>query len=241
MPDEHYLNPRLVEIYDLDSPWSVDRDFYLSLAGEQPQTILDLGCGTGLLCDAYAARGHDVTGADPSLQMLEVARRKPNGDRISWVHSDAQNFSSTKRFDLIVMTGHAFQVLLNESDVLSAFNAVRNHLKPSGKFVFESRNPHIDWKSRWDYELALDVEGTTVKEFRRFTSMEGERMHFELLYRFADEELVSKSELRFWSRDAIENHLTASGLTAALISGDWDGKPFTEESEEMIFVVRHTA
>lgn len=238
MPDAHYLNPRLVEIYDLDSPWSADRDFYLSQAREEPQSILDLGCGTGLLCDAYAARGHNVTGADPSLPMLEVARRKPNAKRISWVHSDAQNFRSNQRFDLIVMTGHAFQVLLEDTDALSVFATVRSHLKPYGKFVFESRNPQVDWPSRWNYDLELNVEGTLVLESRRFLSMERDRMRFELLYRFPEEELVSTSELRFWSQAEIKNHLAASELCAPLVLGDWDGKPFSSQDEEMIFVVR---
>ncbi len=82
MLDKHYKNSRLAEIYDLDSPWSIDRDFYFSLAGIPSQKILDLGCGTGLLCDAYAAEGHNVTGVDPSSAMLEVARRKPHGKKI---------------------------------------------------------------------------------------------------------------------------------------------------------------
>lgn len=60
MPDEHYENPKLAAVYDVFCPWGVDRDFYLSLAGEPPQHVLDLGCGTGLLCEAYAARGHNT-------------------------------------------------------------------------------------------------------------------------------------------------------------------------------------
>jgi len=52
MPDLHYENLLLAEIYDLDSGWSIDREFYLSLAAGSPKRILDLGCGTGLLCDA---------------------------------------------------------------------------------------------------------------------------------------------------------------------------------------------
>src|ERR1044072_3441394 len=90
MPDKHYENSKLVEIYDLDSPWSIDRNFYLSLAGMPPQKILDLGCGTGLLTDAYAVQGHEVTGVDPSPAMLEAARRKPHGHQIEWVESSAQ-------------------------------------------------------------------------------------------------------------------------------------------------------
>ncbi|MBX3074382.1 class I SAM-dependent methyltransferase [Candidatus Obscuribacterales bacterium] len=84
------------------------------MAGEPSRVILDLGCGTGLLCNAYAERGHHVTGADPSNAMLEVARKKPFGSAIEWIQASAQSFRSSKRFDLIIMTGHAFQVLLED-------------------------------------------------------------------------------------------------------------------------------
>ncbi len=147
MTDNHYVNPKLVEIYDLDSGWSNDRDFYLSLAGPQRQTILDLGCGTGLLCNAYAATNHDVTGVDPSPAMLDVGRRKPHGNEIEWVQSFAQTYRSDKLFDLIIMTGHAFQVLLEDVDVLKTFSTMRKHLKQGGLVAFESRNPLIDWEN----------------------------------------------------------------------------------------------
>ena len=152
LPDEHYVNPELAELYDLDSPWSADRDFYLSQAGPPPQSILDLGCGTGLICNAYAELGHDVTGVDPAPAMLEIARRKPFGVKIDWVMATAQTFRSTKRFDLMIMTGHAFQVLLEDEDVHAAFETIRTHLKPGGKIVFESRNRAVDWAAEWSGE-----------------------------------------------------------------------------------------
>lgn len=240
LPDIHYLIPKLAEIYDLDSPWSMDRDFYLSLAGASPQFILDLGCGTGLLCDAYAARGHDVTGADPSSAMLEVARGKPNGEKIEWVQCFAQNYQSHKLFDLIVMTGHAFQVLLEDSDVLSTFSVMRKHLRPEGRAVFESRNPLIDWAEEWNYDLDFtSPSGRSVHEARRFVAMNDDRMTFELRYQFPDDSLVSTSELRFLSRNSIAERLTAQGLLIKELYGDWDGNPFEEKtSHEMIFIVQ---
>lgn len=239
MIDFHYQNPKLAAIYDLDSPWSVDRDFYLSLAGAKPQNILDLGCGTGLLCDAYAEKGHDVTGADPSATMLAVARRKPHGKRIEWVQSDAQNFRSQKRFDLIIMTGHAFQTLMEDADVIAAFSTMRNHLKPDGLIVFESRNPAIDWAAQWNYDMAFETPDGTVRESRRFIAMRAGRMQFELRYQFPDEALVSQSALRFLSRQEIEAHLAASGLRPEKISGDWNDALFEEQtSHEMIFRAR---
>jgi SAM-dependent methyltransferase len=239
MPDKHYETSKLAEIYDLDSPWSKDRDFYLSLAGAPPQRILDLGCGTGLLCDAYAAKGHHVTGIDPSPAMLKVARRKPNGKKIEWVESYAQNYQSDDLFDLIIMTGHAFQVLLEDTDILAAFAVMRKHLKSSGRVVFESRNPSVDWENDWNYEMNLEYRGALIRESRRFLTMENGRMLFELYYEFPDESLVSTSELRFLSRSDIEERLNASGLHIEKFYGDWNCAPFDEaSSREMIFQAR---
>ncbi|TCR92128.1 class I SAM-dependent methyltransferase [Rhizobium sp. BK376] len=239
MPDLHYEHPRLAAIYDLDSGWSKDRDFYLALAGAGRKRILDLGCGTGLLCDAYAAEGHDVTGADPSAAMLDVGRRKPNGDKIEWVQSFAQNFRSAKRFDLIIMTGHAFQVLLDDTDVLATFATMRDHLAPDGLIVFESRNPAIDWRLRWHgNEDEFEVDGLAIRQTCEVLSVAGDRIVFETRYAFPDEVLVSLSELRFRSRTEIEAGLQVSGLQAKKICGDWDGALFvSDSSDEMIFFV----
>ncbi|CAN7401180.1 methyltransferase domain-containing protein [Rhizobium sp. LjRoot258] len=240
MPDLHYEHPRLAALYDLACGWSKDRDFYLSLAQGGPKSILDLGCGTGLICDAYAAGGHDVTGADPSARMLDIAGRKPNGGSIEWVECCSQDFRSEKRFDLIIMTGHAFQVLLDEDAILATFAVMREHLAHGGRIVFESRNPKIDWKARWDggvFELIHD--GLVVRKTRDVVSYEEGRAHFETRYHFPEETLVSESELLFLSRNDIERHLEAAGLRADAVYGDWDRQPFDErKSEEMIFVVR---
>jgi SAM-dependent methyltransferase len=239
MLDPHYVNPKLVELYDLACGWSVDRDFYLSLAGPSRQRILDLGCGTGLLCEAYAARNHDVTGVDPAPAMLDVARRKPHGKDVEWVQSPAETYRSEKRFDLIIMTGHAFQVLLRDDDILATFTTMRLHLSPDGFTAFESRNPAIDWKSMWDYDIDLESRGSRVRMTSRFGAMEADRLSFELRYEFPDETLVSPSVLRFLSRRDIEERLVASGLQIETLFGNWDAQPFDEaSSREMIFIGR---
>ncbi len=238
MPDHHYENAKLAEIYDLDSPWSIDRDFYLLLAGPTVHKVLDLGCGTGLLCNAYAGKNCDVTGVDPSAAMLEIARRKPNGKNIEWVQSTAQKYLSLKRFDLIIMTGHAFQVLLGDADVLAAFHTMRHHLNSGGLIAFESRNPLIDWRSNWNYEMQIDLPGRVVIESRRFIAMQDGRMTFEIEYKFPDQTLISESELRFWSREEIEERMKASGLRLEKLLGDWQQNAFEEDSQEMIFLAR---
>ncbi len=239
MPDLHYEEPSLAELYDLDSGWSLDRDFYLALAGKAPQRVLDLGCGTGLLCDAYAALGHVVTGVDPARAMLDIARQKPNGDRIDWVQAAAQHFRSPERFDLIIMTGHAFQVFLEDSDVLAVLATMRRHLAPGGLIAFESRNPAIDWPARWNRDADLAAEGHSVRQSRRVSRMANRRIAFDTHYELPGRTLISSSELLFLSRTEIEDHLTTSGLRAEAVYGGWLSEPFDEAvSEEIIVIVR---
>lgn len=107
-----YQDPQITAIYDMANPMAEDAEFYLSLAGPHSCSVLDLGCGTGTLCCALAKRGHRITGVDPAAAMLAVAKRKPHAQHVEWIESSAQIYRSPRRFDLIVMTGHAFQVLL---------------------------------------------------------------------------------------------------------------------------------
>ena len=237
MPDNHYEHPRLAEIYDLNSGWSPDRDFYLSLAGTSPRKILDIGCGTGLICRAYAEKGHAVTGLDPSRAMLEVGKRKPHGEKIDWVCTFAQSYRSNELFDLIIMTGHAFQVLLSDEDVLETFAMIRKYLKPDGSLVFESRNPEIDWEKVWDYDVVLDLDGEEIQMTNRLLSRKGEQITHQLTYQFPDETLVSTSTLRFMPKAKIEACLAKSRLKIDKFMGDWHGGAFdAATSREMIFV-----
>lgn len=239
--DRHYEDERLTAIYDFDSGWSPDRQFYLELAASSGMEILDVGCGTGLLANEYAAKKNKVTGVDPSAAMLEVAKEKFYGDEIEWVQSFAQDLDLGKTFDLIVMTGHAFQVLLSDEDVITTFKNMQKHLKPDGLIVFESRNASIDWKSIWNYDIEIELPtGDSLKEARRFISMEDNKMSFELQYQFKDELLTSKSVLRFWTFSEIQKHLAEAKLKAEKVLGDWNGNPFADEtSEEMIFFARN--
>lgn len=238
--DSHYVNPKLAALYDLDSGWNREREFYLSLAGSSPKRILDLGCGTGLICNAMAANGHHVTGVDPSSAMLAVAKNKDHGNKIEWVQASVQKFKAEKLFDLIIMTGNASQVLLEEEDLITACQVMKVHLKPDGMIAFETRNPKLDWAIRWNYKIKLNTPEGEVIESRHFLNWSGNKMLFELCYEFPKERLVSQSQLRFWSANEINRIFSEVGLKIEKLIGDWENSEVKEEStEEMVFLIRH--
>lgn len=238
MVDQHYDHPRLAALYNLDSGWSENREFYLNLAGNAPQNILDLGCGTGLICNAYAANGHHVTGLDPSTSMLDVAKKSKYGKQIKWVEAYSQDFQLDQKFDLIIMTGHAFQVLQCDDDVVNTFKKVASHLTANGKFTFESRNPLIDWPSLWHQDYMLELANEKVAISRRVLSYKDERLIFEHYFKFSDETLTSKSDLRFMPKQKITKCAALAGLSLGNFIGDWNGGEFDPAtSKEMIFTL----
>ncbi|MEL6831326.1 MAG: class I SAM-dependent methyltransferase, partial [Pseudomonadota bacterium] len=224
--------------YDLGNPGSVDRDFYLELPGPPPQDILDLGCGTGLLCRALAKQGHRVVGVDPAAAMLSVARRKAHSEAITWTEATSESFQSERRFDLIIMTGHAFQVLLTDNQVTQTLQTMADHLKPDGMVVFETRNPDLDWDSVWAHSYVMQTEQGPVRATRRMTKTNGTPgyLSFAWDYEFSDETVTSESTLRFLNKAQLVAFANIAGLSVSELLGDWDGSQFVPQtSREMIF------
>ena len=239
-----YQSPEIAAIYDCLNPKSEDTNFYVSLAGPQPCAVLDLGCGTGTLCCALAKRGHHVAGVDPAVAMLAIAKRKPFADEVEWVESSAQHYRSQRRFDLIFMTGHAFQTLLSDGDTSAVFQAMRQHVKERGKIAFETRNPLVDWAGEWAgrSRVVHNPSRGELTETLTITANDREFVSFQTAYRFQNRVLTTNSTLRFPSREHVADLISRSGLVVREIFGDWKAGPFEpERSQEMIFVVEPVA
>lgn len=231
----HYTDPRLAVLYDLQNPWGPDSEFYLALAGRPSQTILDIGCGTGMMAAAFARQGHDVTAVDPAAAMLDIARSRPHGHLVRWVQglvSDVQG-----HFDLAVMTGHAFQVLLDDETSLAFFRAVKQRLAPGGHFAFETRNPDAQIWEQWACQSTTSSLAGTAGTVHVDVEKRGELVSFRSIYRFEDgTEVSSHSTLRFASQAAISGLASKAGFSRQTWYGDWDCQPVGPDSRELILV-----
>ena len=70
-------------------------------------SVLDVGCGAGLLCEPLAARGADVVGIDPTARNIAIARwhAAESGLPVDYRHCLAQHVLETgARFDIVLNT-----------------------------------------------------------------------------------------------------------------------------------------
>ena len=174
--------------------------------------------------------------------MLAQARKRQD---IQWVLGDLSSVDWCREFDLVVMTGHAFQVFVEDDHLEESLAAIRSALTQDGRFVFETRNPLArEWES-WIPDNAVEV----VHQNRRFrmahqveTPITDDRVSFTITFASPswDGPQTSRSTLRFLDLDSLSSFLSGAGMAIEEQFGDWDRRILTDTSPEIITVARRT-
>ncbi|QFG70397.1 class I SAM-dependent methyltransferase [Ornithinimicrobium pratense] len=216
-----------------------DLDHYAAIVEELGgRSVVDVGCGTGVLAILLAGRGYAVTGVDPAGAMLDVARAKAGAEQVRWVHGTAESLPAlvqdtsssggqeTNRrgghqtdlpADLAVMTGNVAQVFLTDEEWLGTLRAIHDVLVPGGHLVFETRIPQRraweEW-ARWG-SSAYHVEGVgEVRDTFELVRVEEPYVTFRSDNTLPDGTVVpSESTLVFRSMTDLERTLDAAGFT----------------------------
>lgn len=241
LPDPIFADPRLAAIYDTFDGDRDDLDAYAAMVEEfGARRILDIGCGTGSFACMLAQRGLEVTGVDPALASLEIARSKPFADGVTWIHGTAADVGAIGA-DFAVMTGNVAQVFVEDDDWLVTLGAARNALRPGGHLVFEVRNPAARAWERWGPDATrrrLEVPGAGIVEgWTEVTNVSLPLVSFRHTYRFESGGAVvaSDSTLRFRERPEVEDALRARGFTVVDVR-DAPDRP----GLEFVFIAQRT-
>ena len=176
----HAINPLRLDYVDRRAP----------LAG---RTVLDIGCGGGLMAEAMAARGAKVTGIDLSEGALKVARLhlKESSRQVDYRHVSAEALAAERpgHFDVIT----CLEMLEHVPDPGSVIRAVAAMLKPGGQVVFSTlnRTPKAFALAILGGEYLLRLIPAGTHEYAKF---------------------IRPSELDAWAREAGLTHRHSIGL-----------------------------
>lgn len=138
------------KVYDLfndEMPYNLWLDI-IKYYGENVNSILDIGSGTGTVLNALKVPRK--VGIDNSLTMVEIAREKdPTSE---YFCDDMTQFDLSESFDMIIATA---DVLNYAKDVTAFGDVLQNaykHLNKGGIFIFDV---HTEYKMKTDFNYEL--------------------------------------------------------------------------------------
>lgn len=223
--------------------------FYGSLISSKTRSLLELGCGTGVITIALARRiaqqseadaAIRITGLDQSAEMLRLARARD--ERIEWVLGDFQSPPLDGAYDLVICCFYALHNLVTEGELAATFRAVRRLLTPDGVFAFDMYQSNLAYLDR-----------PRSKVVRALT--DGGGQHFDLCDDWSydkgsrilllDRRLVPAGQstpvlghlrirLRQYFPQEIDRLLAEAGLAVLHRYGGLDRSPFTAASVNQI-------
>lgn len=154
-----------------------------NLAPVAEKKVLDVGCGGGILAEALAQRGAEVTGIDMGDAPLGVAKlhQLESGLSIDYQKSTAEDFA--KQHENAFDTVTCLEMLEHVPDPSSVVRACAKMVKPGGHVFFSTinRNPKAFLFAIIGAEYVLRLLPRGTHEYAKF---------------------IRPSELANWSREA---------------------------------------
>ncbi|MBT8422501.1 MAG: bifunctional 2-polyprenyl-6-hydroxyphenol methylase/3-demethylubiquinol 3-O-methyltransferase UbiG [Gammaproteobacteria bacterium] len=167
------------------------------------QPVLDVGCGGGLLTEALAQAGGEVTGIDMAPAPLQVAKlhqHKSGLDSIRYLETHAEALAEQETGRYAVVT--CMEVIEHVPDPQSLITACAALTRPGGDVFFSTLNRNLKafMLAIVGAEYVLNMLPKGTHEYSNF---------------------IRPSELRRWARAADLEFADITGLTYHPISGEF--------------------
>lgn len=252
----HYPAEYYDEDYTIGIPSRADIQFYRKHARQSGSPVLELGCGTGRILIPIAEEGLECYGLDMSRDMLSICESKVRDLKLNNVHlrySSMVDFRYDQTFGLIYIPFRSFQHLLKVEEQLSCLQSVRDHLKNDGLFILDVFAPNVDRLARysskkegWEKEFSrknAETESTITRYYQARANLAEQTLAVTMKWEERDRagQLIGRKEgdfrLRYCFRFEMEHLLYRNGFVPQFF-GDFDERPFGNESAEIIAVCR---
>jgi ubiquinone/menaquinone biosynthesis C-methylase UbiE len=204
-----------------------DVQWYVSLAREAGEPIVELAVGTGRVAIPIAREtGKRVIGIDRSPAMLEVARKRAAALPVELREGDMRELELEEPVDLIICPFRSLMHLRTWADKRRLFERVAAALRPGGRFAWNvfAFSPFV----------AVEVEGK--RETRGDTWQEVRNIPADNRIDLVRSEGVIP--LWWMTRSEQEGLCDVAGLEVEALHGGFHREPYDETTLEMVWIAR---
>lgn len=215
--------------------------------------VLDLCCGQGRHSIALANAGLDVTGADLSTEMLDIARsgaakagvapaRGGNAEGkgcLQLRQADMRQLPDdfADKFDAVINMFSSFGYLESEEDDQLVLRQIAKALKPGGKLMMDLLNREWVIINNEEFDWHQHDDGRVVLE-RRELNLDDSINHLTYTEILPDgtRRVMSDLHMRLYTLTEMIKILGAAGLTLENVYGGFRGEEYGVNTRRMIVV-----
>lgn len=225
-----------------------DFPFWLELAAQTGDPVLELGCGTGRVLIPLAKAGHHVLGLDHNLAMLKFLKANI-GPQIQpapvLIVADITGFNLAVKFPLIILPCNTFSMLA-EDRRKACLRCMRRHLRSGGIFAVSVPNPELLLRlavrsdATLEDEFILPQTGNPVQvnsSWRRTKRTFSVTWNYDhLLPDGTVDRLTVETAHQMIPADTYLEDIRDAGLIVAGIYGDFERSAYTADSPHLIIL-----
>ena len=215
------------------SEMTEDAPFYVDLARDAEEPIVELGAGTGRIAIPIAREtGKRVIGIDNSPAMLAVGRERAGDLPVEFREGDFRNFRVEEPVELVICPFRALMHAPTWTDKRRVFQSAAAALKPGGRFVWNAFvfSPFIAAENHGRRQERGDGLWEIVHQVSADNRIDIERGRGDR----------SDGTVRLWwaTKSEWDGLVEVSGLEVEALYGWFDRRPFDDEAQEFVYVAR---
>jgi SAM-dependent methyltransferase len=221
------------EIYDLDKPYGAlpDTGFHLERLAGFGGALLEPACGSGRTLIPLLKAGLDVTGFDPSPEMLAQCRARcaEAGFTPDLSRQRFEDFAFDRRFDAVLVPVGSFTLIDDYAQACAVLRRFHDHLSPGGLLIIDNQGlaalaSETPDRRRW---TAPNGDLLTLEGLR--TRTDWLRQRAETVYRYERwrDGVLVESQIdimiqRYWGLEEFRLALEATGFEVTAMVGGYN-------------------
>lgn len=203
-------------------------------------SILDIPCGYGRHSIALAKRGFKITGSDINNYHLKSARNDAEKEsaEVKFVKENMLDIKYKSQFDAVINMFYSFGFFEKEEDNFKVLQNFLKALRLNGKFLMHTdvNIPRIlSGKYKHD-EIRTLKNGKKLRIIDNYNSTTKRIDGAWILIDEAGHRERRDYSVRVYTKEEFVELCLRAGFKSCKVFSDWDGKPYANESEDMIII-----